>query len=155
MIAQEEHKAAAGKAMKLLLVQDRTEKELQNRLQRAGFSEAAVQYAVEYVRRFGYVDDLRYARNYIAFRKEGKSRKELRYKLLGKGVSEEVLAEAFRDYEGGEEEEAIRRQMRKKLKARSLLHMDYEEKNKLIAFLARKGFEISKIRSVLKEEEQI
>ena len=45
----EENKKATEKAMNLLLQQDRTRKELLDRLYRAGFSERASTYAMEYV----------------------------------------------------------------------------------------------------------
>ena len=58
---QKECKKAAERAMKLLLQQDRTRKELQDRLYRAGFSERAAEYALAYVSGYGYIDDFRYA----------------------------------------------------------------------------------------------
>lgn len=149
----DEEKKAAEKAMNLLLQQDRTKKELQDRLYRAGFSEKAAIYAMNYVMSFGYIDDLRYASNYISFHSGNRSRKELRYKLLNKGVPPEVIAEAFLEYEDETEQEALRYMLRKRLKGRRLSDMDYQEKNKIVAYLGRKGFSLPAIRSVIKEEE--
>ena len=50
----EEVRKAKEKAMRLLLQQDRTEKELRDRLYRAGFSETASEAAMQYVSGFGY-----------------------------------------------------------------------------------------------------
>ncbi len=149
----DEEKKAAEKAMNLLLQQDRTKKELQDRLYRAGFSEKAATYAMNYVMSFGYIDDLRYASNYISFLSGNRSRKELRYKLMNKGVPPEVIAEAFLEYEDETEQEALRYMLRKRLKGRRLSDMDYQEKNKIVAYLGRKGFSLPAIRSVIKEEE--
>ena len=76
----EEVRKAKEKAMRLLLQQDRTEKELRDRLYRAGFSETASEAAMQYVSGFGYLDDRRYAENYISFHKGRRSRKEISFK---------------------------------------------------------------------------
>lgn len=152
--AEEESRKAVEKAMNLLLSQDRTRKELQDRLYRAGFSEKASEYAVNYAMAFGYIDDLRYAANYLSFHKGNRSRKELRYKLMNKGVPPEVIAEAFMEYEAEDEREALRHMLCKRLKGRHLSSMDYPEKNKITSYLARKGYAISAIRTIMKEWEQ-
>jgi len=150
---QKECRKAAEKAMNLLLQQDRTKKELQDRLYRAGFSESASAYAMEYVTGFGYIDDRRYAENYIAFHKGNRSRKELQFKLRNKGVEPDVLAAAFEEYEAEDERKALLHLLEKRLKGKLLSGMEYGEKNKVIAYLARKGFAIPVICSVMKEQE--
>lgn len=149
---QDECRKAAEKAMNLLLQQDRTKKELQDRLYRAGFSEQASAYAMEYVTGFGYIDDLRYARNYISFHKGNRSKKELRYKLMNRGVESEVLALALEEYEPEEEQKALSRLLAKRLKGKQLSDLEYAEQNKITAYLARKGFALPAIRRVMQEE---
>ena len=148
----EENKKATEKAMSLLLVQDRTEKGLYDRLVQAGFSEEASGFAVNYVKGYGYVDDFHFATHYLACRKGEKSRRELKYKLLAKGVSEEAIAAAFEDYSREDEYDALQKQLNKKLKGRRLSDVEYKEKQKIIAFLAGKGYEFSQIRHVMGEE---
>ena len=150
----EEEKKAVKKAMDLLLQQDRTEKELSDRLYRGGFSEKAIAHAMAYVSSFGYIDDLRYAANYLFYHKGQRSRKELQYKLLNKGVSKEIIARAMEEYESEDEYEALRNQLRKRLKGRMPEELTYEEKNKTIAYLARKGYGISAIKAVMSEKQE-
>lgn len=149
--ADEECKRAAKKAMDLLLQQDRTAKNIRDRLYRAGFSEKASDYAIQYVSHFDYVNDLRYAQNYISFHQTGRSRKELRYKLMERGVPQEIVAEAFLEYEEEAEYEALRRQLGKRLKGQRLSDMDVPAKNKITAYFARKGYPLSVVRAVLEE----
>ena len=52
-------------AMNLLLKKDRTEKELTEKLRRAGYPAQAAQNAVDYVKSFGYIDDERYAAHFL------------------------------------------------------------------------------------------
>lgn len=109
----EEVRKAKEKAMRLLLQQDRTEKELRDRLYRAGFSETASEAAMQYVSGFGYLDDRRYAENYISFHK-GRSRKEISFKLKNKGVPSEILSMAMEGYETEDESAAIEHLIQKK-----------------------------------------
>lgn len=153
--AGEEEKKAAEKAMHLLLSQERTEKELTDRLYRNGFSEVATQYAVQYVASFGYLDDRRYAINYITYHKGNRSRKELQYKLINKGISKEILAEVFMEYESEDEREALRHMLLKRLKNRKVSELEPKERDKIISYLARKGYAISTIRSVITEEKNM
>lgn len=149
---ENECRKAVEKAMNLLLQQDRTGKELQDRLYRAGFSEQASLYAMEYVTGFGYIDDRRYADNYISYHKGTRSRKELRYKLLNKGIEADVLAVAMEEYTAEDESEALRYLIRKRLHGKAFAELDYSERSKLTAYLARKGFALAAIRRVMQEE---
>lgn len=147
MSENDEIKRAREKAMDLLLFKDRTEKELENRLVKAGFSETSTNAAMEYVESFGYINDLRYAKNFISFRQETKSRKEIRYKLIEKGVDKETIELAFEDDYAGESM-ALRNLLKKRLKGTEISELSKEEKQKHIAYLARKGFSL---HDILKE----
>ena len=83
---EQQQKEVRKKALKLLEHMDRTEKGLSDRLRQAGFCTEAVEDAVAYVSSFGYVDDSRYAENYIAYRIQSKSRHKILQELLQKGV---------------------------------------------------------------------
>ena len=51
------------------------------------YPDKAVDAALEYIDRYGYIDDDRYARNYVAFKAPVKSRRIIEQKLKEKGVS--------------------------------------------------------------------
>ena len=94
-LTREEQQAARRKALLLLEHMDRTEKGLSDRLRQAGFCTEAVEDAVAYVSYFGYVDDSRYAENYIAYRIQSKSRHKILQELLQKGVDKETAQTAW------------------------------------------------------------
>ena len=75
------------------------------------------------------------------------------YKLLEKGISKELVSQIMEEGqpEDMDEKDAIRSLVQKKLKGRLISEISYEEKNKIKAFLGRKGFEVDAIRSVLLE----
>lgn len=147
----EEVRKAKEKAMRLLLQQDRTEKELRDRLYRAGFSETASEAAMQYVSGFGYLDDRRYAENYISFHKGRRSRKEISFKLKNKGVPPEILSMSMEGYETEDESVAIEHLIQKKIKGQRLSDMEYTQLNKITAYLARKGFSFPVISRVMRE----
>lgn len=62
-------------------IKDRTKKELEDKLYRAGFSEKASKQAMDYVMSFGYIDDRRYVENYLMFQTGKRSKKEIYFKL--------------------------------------------------------------------------
>lgn len=146
-----EGKKAAEKAMSLLLARDRTRKELTERLYRAGFSESASSEAVAYVEQFGYINDRRYAGNYVMFQKGKRSRREMAYQLAERGVADEIISDVLCEdaYEG--EEEAIRTLAVKKLKGRELSGLTYEERQKIMAYLGRKGYDFHTIKKVFSQ----
>lgn len=137
-------------AMHLLEDMDRTESALREKLKKAMYPESAVEGAVEYVRSFGYLDDRRYAENFVLSRKDVKSRREIRALLLRKGIPPETADAALETCcESGGEYEAIRKIFRKK-------HFDpvkagEAERQKIFGYLARKGFRYEDVRQVIQD----
>ena len=84
----EEYRDARRKAMRLLEHMDRTEKGLREKLRQAGFTSQAVDHALTYVEAYGYIDDERYARTYIAWEEEAAlnmpDEKEILYRTIEK-----------------------------------------------------------------------
>ena len=141
-------KRAKLRAMHLLNDMWRTEAQLREKLTRNEYAADIVEAAISYVKSFGYINDYEYARSFIESRKERKSRREIYMQLVGKGVSRELIDEAFEEsYEREDSTEAIRRLLEKK-------HYDWEnttpeEKKKIMAYLVRKGFGYDDIRKTM------
>lgn len=144
----DEGKRAAKKAMEWIAYKDRTKKELEDRLYRAGFSESASSQAMEYVMSFGYINDQRYVENYLMFQTGKRSKKEICFKLQQKGIDKELIEEAVFEQGGIDEQEAIETLILKRLKGRKFSEIDRKERDKVFAYLGRKGYEISQIKKV-------
>lgn len=141
----EELLRARKKAMSLLSYNDRTEWELINKLSVAGFSEEAVNSAIEYVKSFHYIDDERYAMVFVQIYHKSRSQKRIWQDLTKKHVPEKYINIALASIEDGDSK-AIGKEMQKLLKDRDLESLHYEEKQKIAAKLYRKGFSLSDIR---------
>jgi len=130
-------KKAAAKAMNLLLYKDRTEYELRQRLLDAEFEPEDAEAAIEYVKSFGYLNDYRYAENYVVSMKSRKSVAVIRADLAAKHVAEEYVLEALEKFPI-DESEMIYALLCKK--AGEPHKMDEKELRRTFGFLARKGF---------------
>ena len=136
------------KALKLLERMDRTEAQLREKLSEAGFESEDVEQAVSYVKSYGYLDDERYVRNYIEYRMDQKSRRQLEQELqFRKGVAPELIRKVYEELEPADEKLLIRRHLEKKQYCPD--SCDDRQRQRLIASLARKGFRMSDILSVL------
>lgn len=149
---QSQLKKAKIKALNLLERMDRTEAQLREKLLKAEFEPELVEQAIAYVKSYGYLDDERYVRNYIEYRKEQKSRRQLEQELqFRKGVPQELIRKVYEDLEPSDEKILIRKHLQKKQYVPA--ECDEKQRQKLIASLARKGFRMSDILSVLHEQE--
>jgi len=154
MEIQEEQRQARKKAMKLLERMDRTEKGLSDRLLQAGFSEQAVLDAVSYVKSYGYINDSRYALNYITYRIHEKSRQKIFQELYTKGIDRETASEAWEQacsLEEPDERMILRRTIEKRCSP--VTELDEKEMRRLYGYLARRGFRPGESSSVLEEME--
>ena len=141
-------KRAKLRAMHLLEDMDRTESELREKLRQGRYPEEAVEGAVAYVKSFGYLDDARYAENFVRSRKAVKSRREIRMLLSRKGIEDKWIEKAFEIcYENEDEQEAVLRILRKKKVDPGTA--DDAQMQKIYGFLARKGFRFDTVRQVI------
>lgn len=149
---QVENRKAKKKALQLLERMDRTEKGLKEKMIQAGFSEEEVEDAVAYVKNCGYLNDRRYAENYIFTRIHQKSRQRIMQELYQKGIGHDVAAKAWKtidELENPNERQILRSAVEKKYLPGSVL--DEKEMRRLYGFLARRGFQAGDISSVIEE----
>ena len=143
---QDEVRRAKMRALHLLTAMDRTEAKLREKLQ-ASYCEEAVETAIEYVKKFGYLDDERYVRVYIESKSRTKSRKQIEQELIfNKGVSKEAVQRGFENAQMADTTEVIKMYMQKK--KINPQNCDYQQKQKFFAYMMRKGFQIEELKMV-------
>lgn len=145
-------KRATKRAMHLLEQQERTEKQLRDKLAQGGYPKQCIDQAIGYVKSYHYVDDYRYATVYIRYHQEKESRQKLTQKLMTRGISREIINRAL-------EEEFVAdecAQIRELLKKRRYDPDDADEatRRKTAQFLMRKGFKSRDIFRVMRMEEE-
>lgn len=143
---QDELLEAKKKAMSLLKYMDRTEWQLRDKLAAKGFSEEAVEGAVDYVKSFHYLDDYRYAVQFVELHYEQRSRQRMRQDLYQRHVPEEYIDLALESI-CENDDVALQEALRKITKGET--EYSYEEKQKIAGKLYRKGFRLGDIKRVL------
>ena len=145
-------KRAKKRCLNLLQKRPYTESKLRGKLKEGHYTEDIIDEAIEYVKSFHYIDDYDYACQYIFYHKERETRKKIEEKLMLKGINKEVLNQAFDDMYDDMEQQEIELQQAKKLlekKRYDINCVEWKEKQKIYAFLARKGFSSSVIRAAM------
>lgn len=130
------------RAMHILEKHDKTEQQLREKLREGRYPSESIESAIEYVKSYGYVDDISYAKRYVEYRIKKKSKKQLKMELMGKGISSEIISQVLEemdDFELG----TIKKLIIKKCPFPT--EISSEEKNKLKMSLMRKGFPYSEI----------
>ena len=141
------------KAMDLLLYRDRTEQELRERLQEAGFSVEETQDALDYVSSFGYLNDRRYAENYVYSKRDRESRRQIRRELEEKGVADRYVEEALAQLPEDETDQIYALVCRRAGNPRRL---EEKELRRLFGYLSRRGFASGEIwKAVQKFQEDM
>ena len=139
---------AKQRTLYLLEKQDRTEHGLRQKLKEGGYPEEVIDGAVAYAASCHYIDDERYAENYVYFHKANRSRQRLKQDMLGKGIAKEI-ADAALDAGYGTDERALIAQLMEK-KHYDPQTADVKEKAKMYRFLAGRGFAPGDITDMLK-----
>lgn len=139
-------KRAKLRSLNLLKSRAYTEYQLKEKLKQGFYPERAVDEAVEYLKSFHYIDDRCYAKDYIVYYSESRSRGRITQDLLRKGIPKEVINAVYEeDLEEDPPDETllIRQWLQKKNYDKE--SAGYQERQKMGAFLYRKGFSLDKI----------
>ena len=148
-------KRAKLRCMNLLQSRDYTTEQLRTKLQQGFYPQTVIEKAIEYVTGYRYLDDVRYAKSYIHYAGQSKSRRQIELDLLRKGVSKSDIQAAYEACEEEDmvvsEENLIQTYIEKKRYNKSEATPD--EYRKMMNFLYRKGFSLDKIYNVLGEKD--
>lgn len=151
-------KRAKLRAMNLLKSRPYTEYNLKKKLEDGGYPETVIQEALEYVKSYGYVNDKAYAIDFIKCQTEAHSKKEIYLKLSQKGIQKEILDAAFNETYGAYQEDRFETSFDetgviiKALKKKGYTGTEsYEERQKILAYFYRRGFDMDKVYRAMDE----
>lgn len=144
-------KRAKLRSMNLLQSRDYTRKQLEDKLRQGDYPQECIEEALAYVESYGYIDDRRYARDFIGYHMETKSRTRIETDLLRRGIAKDVIREVFEELGnmGVEQDESAMIHdllVKKKYCADTATK---QEQQKLYGFLYRKGFSSEAIMRAL------
>lgn len=140
---------AKAYALRLLTVRDRSIQELKERLEKR-FPGDEVQETLEYLEQIGYLDDLRFATNFVQYRNRQRPSGNylLRFELRSKGVKESYIDQVLNADE-------VEYELALNLARQRLDTMEHVEAlvriRRLYGLLQRRGFSSGVARSVVGE----
>lgn len=144
-------KRAKLRSMNLLKSHAYTEYQIREKLRQGFYPERAIDEAIEYLKSFGYINDRRYVKDYILYYSESRSRGRIEQDLFRKGISKDMIHSVYAE-DLGEEKLPDEISLMEKLllkKHYDKENADYQEKQKMGAFLYRKGFSLGNIEKML------
>ena len=127
---------------------------IREKLLSSGFAEEVVEMTLESLREAGYLNDERYAQNFVQAHWEDRSRLRIRTDLEARGVPSQIISEVLRAESEERGSDAEIRQIIKLMKKRKFDpgNASWEEKGKMQAFLYRKGYSQSSVRAAMGAE---
>ena len=136
------------RAMNLLQKRDYTTRQLKDKLKEGMYPQDIIDEAIAYVTSYRYLDDDRYARDYITYHMSTRSRNRIIRDLTSKGLDRDSIIALIDELYQEDNKEAEQDQIRKLLikKHYDPENTDFKEKQKIMAFLMRKGFSLSDIK---------
>lgn len=141
-------KNARSKAVKYLSFKLLSEKELFLKLQSKGFDEEIIRNVLDELKAMGYINDKIYAQKFVFERSKlkPKSKKMLKFELINKGISEEIIEEVLDNFEY-DENTIMERLIKKKFGKYDISEPQIEVK--VISFLMHRGFSLEAIKHCL------
>ena len=141
-------KRARDRALYLLQSQGRTKAEMIQKLQKDGYPDDVIREVMSFLEEYHFVDDSSYTENYIHVNKSRKSPRQIVFELQQKGVDKDTISRILEEAPINEDD-TVRVLLKKKTGGQ--IPADWKERQKLAAFLGRKGFSFDVIQRVLRE----
>ena len=143
--AENEKLVAFDKCLKLLSV-PKTEKQVKDYLFGKGYTKKTVDYCIEKLNEYNYLNDEAFANLYVKSYSLKKGKRLLEFELKSKGVSQEIINNVLANYESKEEDLLF-------LAEKFIKNKEKNKKTaqKLTAHLFSKGFSLDEINPVVKK----
>ena len=145
-------KRARERIVKLLKDRDYPEEELRKKLKLSWYPEQCISDALRWAQEKHYVDDRRFAENYIRWNGEGKSRRRLMFDLTQKGIGRELAEELLEEMPPDEAA-----QIRKELEKQNYRpeNADPKERQRIAAKLSRRGYSWTQIENAMRYTDEV
>lgn len=137
---------ALARAMEYCARSERSRKEVGTFLESIGAPQDDVDGIISHLEKEKFIDELRYAEAFVSdkhrFNYWGKMK--ISYQLSAKGITREIINQAFDTLDPDEYYENLKEQLRKKLNTIKGGNY-YDKKSKLVRFAASRGYEMDLI----------
>lgn len=139
---------AYDRALNLIMCRPRSVWEIQTYLKQKKYEPAMIEKITRRLQENNYLDDTSFARSWVQSRRllKSTSRRKLQLELRQKGVADEIVDQVL-----SEDDEHDELQMLKEIIEKKRTQSRYADEQKLIAYLARQGFNYGDIKQALEK----
>lgn len=146
MQLESEKNTAFDKALTFLSATRKTEKEIRLHLSKKGYLPAVIDYVVEKLREYGFINDEEYAEAYTESASKKKGGRLIRMELKNKGLSEEAIENALSELDEGQELETAKGILEKYMRGKTA---DKATLQKAYRHLMSKGFDYDTAKAAI------
>ena len=143
---ESEKNTAFDKALTHLSATRKTEKQIREYLSGKGYLPAVVEYAVEKLRSYNFLNDGEYAEAYVEFSAKRKGSRLIKMELRSKGISEKEIEGALDSLSGETELESAKAILEKYMRGKTV---DKQTLQKAYRYLMGKGFDYEVAKEAL------
>lgn len=144
---ESERNTAFDKALTHMSATQKTEKQMRDFLRKKGYLSAVVEYVIEKLHSYNFLNDGEYAESYVESAAKRKGGRLIRMELRKKGVSDEKIDNALGGLDEEREIQTAREILQKYMRGKT---SDTETLQKAFRYLMGKGFDYEIIKSALK-----
>lgn len=143
---ESEKETAFNKALSFITLTSKTEKQIRDHLKEKGFLPDVVEYVIEKMRGYNFLNDQEYASEYTEQASKKKGARLIKMELRAKGISDEDAESALNNVTEEQEERAAGELLEKYLRGKTV---DKTTMQKAYRHLLSKGFSHDVIKTVL------
>lgn len=140
--------ACFNRSLSLLAKVMKTEKQLRDFLKEKKYPEICIDNAIEKLKDYNYINDEVFCENYVGFYLDKKSKRQIKFELMQKGVNSELVDNVVQKLNDESEMKVCLKYAEKFIKNRNI---DKKTKQKFYNHLAGKGFDFAVISKVWEE----
>lgn len=130
----------------------KTEKQIRDKLKQKGYEENAINYSVEFLKGYNFINDKNYAKAFISDKLNSMGSQKIKYNLVQKGICKEIIEEELANINKENERVIALDIAKKKLEILKKKENDnYKISGKLYRYLISKGYEINIVSDIVKE----
>ena len=141
------YKRALNKAINSIKFSDKCEYDIRQKLSDLYYDEEIIDFTLEKLRSYGYVDDLRYAGGYIRRHAAKKGHRVISYELAMKHISQDKIEQAFAEADMPDEMDTIKRILQRRYSVADLK----DSRQKVLAYMSGKGFNHRKVAECMRD----
>ena len=121
----------------------KTQKQVYDNLKQKGIDDDAINDAIEFLKKYGYIDDEYYAKQYVSSKKQyGKN--YLKQKLFAKGIKKDIISRVLNDHEI--DEDTLYNIVEKYIKNKTI---DEKTKQKTYRYILSKGYTFDEAKNAV------